>query len=86
MAGATARKSSMASSPVTERTRWSFFVSSLHRSHTCFNAATAGSSFRPLGVESRGNATAERACRASSQVRTSPRAAKAAAETRNFSP
>ena len=58
MAGATARRSSMASSPVTERTRCSFFVSSLHRSHTCFSAATAGSSFRPLGVESRGNATA----------------------------
>ena len=86
MAGATARRSSMASSPETDSSFSSFPVSFLHRSHTSLRAAMPGSSFRPLGVDSRGKTTAASACRAASQVWTSARASKAADTWRNFSP
>ena len=76
----------MASSPETASRPASFFSSALHRSHTCFSAAMPGSSFRPLGVESRGKAMAASACRAASQVWTSARASKATDTWRNFSP
>lgn len=70
MAGATAVRSSIASSSETDNRPASFFSSALHRSHTCFSAAIPGSSFRPLGVESRWKATAASVCRAASQVWT----------------
>ena len=86
MAGATAVRSSIASSSETDNRPASFFSSALHRSHTCFSAAMPGSSFRPLGVESRGKVTAASVCRASSQVWTWARASKATDTWRNFSP
>ena len=86
MAGATARRSSMASSPLTAKDSPSFFQPSLQLSQTCFSAATSGSSFRPLGVVSRGNCTASLAARAASQVSACARASKQSAAVRNFSP
>ena len=76
----------MASSPLTSSRLSSFFVSALQLSQTCFSAATSGSSFRPRGVFRRGNSIRSTACRASSQVCVSRRAAKPRAAVRNFSP
>ena len=67
MAGATARRSSMASSPLMSSMPSSFFIAALAPSQICFSAVTAGSSFRPLGVVSLGNSIIVSRCRAVSQ-------------------
>ena len=86
MAGAMARKSSMASAPLTLSVFCNAFKPSLQFFQTCDNAMTTGSSLRPLGVVTRGNATSSATCAALSQRVTRFNASMPAAAVRNLSP
>ena len=86
IAGAMARKSSIASSPLTPRSASNFFHSALQSSQIRFNAVTNGSSLRPLGVDSRGNSICSAAWRAASQFKEFAKFKKLCADIRNFSP
>ena len=86
MAGAMVPRSSMASSPLTDRKLSSFFTDSLAPSHSFFSRRTSGSSFMPLGVVSRGNSRCSRESRAASQFWDAARGARERLAVRNFSP
>ena len=86
MAGATARRSSMASSPATSSQDRRGTSADLADSQTCFRETIRGSSFLPLGVARRGKATASARARAEAQSAARLRPAKPWAASRNFAP